>query len=215
MDRSVAEELGAVPHFNYSLYSQQWRPLLSRILRLEWDTARSSERATWQVLNNSFEQDVDALPADVWSAGNLLVIPGLSQNELLGLTRSLLAKPERLRPRVVCQLMFPPNWTTWGRPAKLGEKLYRKAFALARSLTGKALFFTTENPAIGRLYQTKFGIDAEILPVPFGDAQPAAPCGGTPTFGFFGYSKSDKGFHLLPRAIEICRARGVAADFTI
>ncbi len=215
MDRSVAAELGAIPHFNYSLYSQQWRSLLSRILRFEWDPARSSERATWQVLNNSFERDLDALPADVWSAGKLLVLPGLSQNELLGLIRSLLSKPEGRRPRVVCQLMFPPNWTTWARPAKLGERLYRKAFALARPLTGKTLFFTTENPAIGGLYQTKFGIDAKILPVPFGDTQPAAPCGATPSFGFFGYSKCDKGFHLLPRAIEICRARGVAAGFTI
>ncbi|MGH9677192.1 MAG: hypothetical protein ACRD36_08835, partial [Candidatus Acidiferrum sp.] len=215
MDRSVAAELGAIPHFNYSLYSQQWRPLLSRILRFEWDPARSSELATWQILNDSFEQDVDALPANVWSAGNLLVFPGLSQNEVLGLIRSLLSKPEGRRPRVVCQLMFPPNWTTWGRPAKLGKKLYRKAFALARPLIGKTLFFATENAAIGRLYQTEFGIDAKILPVPFGDAQRAAPCGATPTFGFFGYSKSDKGFHLLPRAIEICRARGAAANFTI
>ncbi len=215
MDRSVAEELGCVPHFSYPLYSQQRRSLFPRILRFEWDPAVSSERRTWQVLNASFAQDVDALPADVWSAENLLVIPGLSQNELFGMTRSLLAKPPGRRPRVVCQLMFPPNWTTWGRPAKLGEKFYRKAFSRARPLIGKTLFFTTENPALGRLYQTKFGIDAKILPVPFGDAQPAAPCRGRPTFGFFGYSKCDKGFHLLPRAIETCRARGVESEFAI
>jgi glycosyltransferase involved in cell wall biosynthesis len=215
MDPSVAAELGAVPHFSHSLYSQQRRPLLSRLLRLEWDAARSSERATWRILNKSFEQDVDALPTEVWSAENLFVAPGLSQNELLGLIRSLRAKPEGRRPRVVCQLMLPPNWTTWGQPAKLGERFYRKAFALARPLIGRSLFFTTENPAIGRLYQAKFGIDAKILPVPFGDARRAARCGATPTFGFFGYSKCDKGFHLLPRAIEICRARGIAANFTI
>src|SRR5271166_3763105 len=100
MDRSVAAELGAVPHFNYSLYSQQRRSPFSRLLRFEWDPARSSDRATWQVLNNSFQQDVNALPADVWRPGNLLVIPGLSQNELFGLIRSLLARPEGRRPRV-------------------------------------------------------------------------------------------------------------------
>ena len=53
MDPSVAAELGAVPHFSHSLYSQQRRPLLSRLLRLEWDAARSSERATWRILNKS------------------------------------------------------------------------------------------------------------------------------------------------------------------
>ncbi|WP_139223499.1 glycosyltransferase [Methylocapsa palsarum] len=155
------------------------------------------------------------MPADVWCAGNLVVIPGLSQNELFGLIRFLLAKPEARRPRVICQLMFPPTWTSWGLPARLGKEFYRKSFALAQPLIGKTLFFMTENAALGRLYQTEFGVDAKILPVPFGDAPPAASSRDAPTFGFFGYSKRDKGFHLLPRAIENCRKAGIAANFTI
>jgi len=111
--------------------------------------------------------------------------------------------------------MFAPNWTPWGRTGKLGQRLYRKAFSLAGPMIGKTLFFTTENEAIAGLYRDQYGIETRILPVPFGDTEPAAPCSGRPAFGFFGYSKCDKGFHLLPRAIEICRAHGLDANFTI
>ena len=82
-------------------------------------------------------------------------------------------------------------------------------------MIGRTLFFTVENEAIARLYHRKFRIDVDILPAPFGDVTPAAPVAGKPTFGFFGYSKCEKGFHLLPWAIEICRAQDLAANFTI
>ena len=82
-------------------------------------------------------------------------------------------------------------------------------------MIGKTLFFTTENEAIAGLYRDRYGIKTSILPVPFGDTPPAAPCSGRPIFGFFGYSKCDKGFHLLPEAIEICRAHGLDANLTI
>jgi glycosyltransferase involved in cell wall biosynthesis len=111
--------------------------------------------------------------------------------------------------------MFAPNWTPWGRTGKLGQRLYPKAFALARPMVGKTLFFTTENEAIAGLYRDQYGIETSILPVPFGDTEPAAPCSGRPAVGFFGYSKCEKGFHLLPQAIEICRAHGLDANFTI
>jgi glycosyltransferase involved in cell wall biosynthesis len=224
MDRSVAVELGVVPHFTFPLYFgvapsdielRRRRSFFARLLGIEADASTPSEFETWRVLNDSFGRDLDGLPPDVWSAGNLLIVPGLSQNELLGLIRGLLARPQERRPRVVAQLMFAPNWTTWGGKARLGTKFYRKAFARARPLIGKTLFFTTENQSIADLYRRNFGIDAEILPVPFGDMPLAAPLAKKPTFGFFGYSKGDKGFHLLPRAIELCRARGVEAEFTI
>ncbi|VFU11026.1 glycosyltransferase [Methylocella tundrae] len=224
MQASVAEELGVLPHFNYPLYfavvisereHDRRRTLFAKILGLKADPTQPSEIDTWRVLNASFEKDLRALPPDAWSADNLIVVPACSQNEILGLVHALLARPEGARPRVLCQLMFGPNWTAWGRPAKLGTKLYRKAFALARPLIGKTLFFTTENEAMRRLYRTTFRIETDILPVPFGDVAPAAAPAERPVFGFFGNSKSDKGFHLLPKTIEICRARGLAADFTV
>jgi glycosyltransferase involved in cell wall biosynthesis len=224
IDPAIVEELGVAPHFSHSLYFGVVAPTSKRRLpsalfdslrRVDADPNLPSERETFKLLSASFEEDLAALPEDVWRADNLLVVPAISYNELAALIKTLLALPLGRRPHVICQLMFPPNWTSWGGSGKLGPGLYRKAFALARPLIGQTLFFTAENDAIARLYHKKFQIDVDILPAPFGDTRPAAPVAGTPTFGFFGYSKSEKGFHLLPRAIEICRERGLEANFTI
>jgi glycosyltransferase involved in cell wall biosynthesis len=223
IDPMIVAEIGALPHFSRSLYqSESPTPNERCLLRLfalargrAFDATIPSERTSARVLNAAYEQDLAALPPDIWSSEKLIVAPAVSQNQIVGLVRTLRAKADGERLRVICQLMFAPNWTPWGRAGKLGKRLYREAFALAGPMIGKTLFFTTENEAIAGLYRDQFGIETSILPVPFGDTEPAAPCSGRPAFGFFGYSKCDKGFHLLPQAIEICRAHGLDANFTI
>jgi glycosyltransferase involved in cell wall biosynthesis len=223
MDLSIIAEIGAIPHFSRSLYESESPTPNERRLRslaalarlASVDLTTPSEWETWNNLNTCFEQDLRLLPEDVWRFDNLVVVPGVSQNQIFGLIRALLARESNERPRVVCQLMFAPNWTPWGQNARLGSRLYRKAFALAKPLIGKTLFFTTENEAIAGLYRKRYGIETQILPIPFG-ATPAAAVGtGRPRLGFFGYSKCDKGFHLLPRAIAFCQSRGLEADFVI
>jgi len=216
VDPTVAAELGAVAHFTRSLYDNESPFLTLPTWARGHATERAiSERRSARLLNASFARDLAALPRDIWTPDKLVVVPGLSQNQILGLVRTLVARPDAERRRVVCQLMFPPDWTPWGRPARHGAAIYFEAFRRAAPLIGKCLFFTAENEPIAALYRGEFGIDAKILPVPFGGARPARPCKGRPTFGFLGYSKSDKGFPLLPGAIEICRASDIAADFTV
>lgn len=221
--KTIAAELGAVPHFTRSLYESAppgrletaARKLRKRFVTGDLAISSPSERATSKLLNAAFRDDLDALPTDVWDKGNLLVVPAISLNQILGLVRCLLAKPEKQSPRMVCQLMFAPNWLPWGCPSRLGEKIYRKAFRLAAPILGRSLFFTVENEAMAALYREHFGIAARILPIPLGAKATPSPARARPTFGFFGYSKSDKGFHLLPGAIEICRRAGLDADFVV
>jgi glycosyltransferase involved in cell wall biosynthesis len=216
MDPAIAAELGAVPHFTRTLYDNEG-PLLEIPAWARGGSfpRRISEHRSARLLNASFASDLVALPPDVSTAETLWVVPGLSQNQILGLVRTLLAAQEATRPRVVCQLMFPPDWTPWGRIARHGAAIYRTAFRHGAPLIGKSLYFTAENEPIAALYRESFGIEAEILPVPFGGTRQARPCKGRPTFGYLGYSKSDKGFHLLPQAIALCRSRGIEADFAI
>jgi glycosyltransferase involved in cell wall biosynthesis len=129
--------------------------------------------------------------------------------------RFLRSQSEERLPRVVCQLMFPPSWTPWGQIAVRGERFYRDAFRLAAPLLGRRLFFTVENTAMQALFRRDFGIRADILPIPF-DGSPCKETGeGTLRLGFFGYSKCEKGFHLLPKAIEICQRQGLDAEFIV
>ena len=94
--------------------------------------------------------------------------------------------------------------------------MYRDAFHLAAPLLDRVLFFTVENKAMQALLKQDFGISAEILPIPF-DGSPLvkATGDGTVRLGFFGYSKCEKGFHLLPKAIELCQRQRLDAEFLI
>lgn len=148
LDPSVADEKLARPHFKRSLYDQVglvFPKLQSRTFRALWDADKltrfaHTEFLTWKILNHSFRRDLEALPNDACTAENLVVITAISQNQLSGLVDFLLARPPDLQPRVVCQLMFTPTWTPWGRPAHFGDAYYRMAFNRAGPLIGRKLF---------------------------------------------------------------------------
>jgi glycosyltransferase involved in cell wall biosynthesis len=53
------------------------------------------------------------------------------------------------------------------------------------------------------------------LPVPFGASGPQQTMDGQVRVGFFGESRYEKGFHLLPMAIELCRRDGLDAEFIV
>jgi glycosyltransferase involved in cell wall biosynthesis len=224
LDPSIAAEIGTIPHFSRSLYEcmdltplEQRLRRLAAILRLNpAGISPRSEQKTWKAINQAFEQDLGALPPDVWNSDNLIVVTAISQNQISGLVRFLCARPRDQRPCVVCQLMFPPTWVPWGQVSQYGEQFYRAAFAMAAPLFDRSLFFTTENDAMRALYSQDFGIHTKILPIPFGG--PGVQGGekdGKSRLGFFGDSRSDKGFHLLPRAIELCQRQGLDAEFVV
>lgn len=225
MDAAVLRDIGATPWFSRSLYWGYRRrfPSKRNFIGDTFAMARNfvqrrrtfSEQSTWRVLNEVYRRDLARLPSDVWRSDNIILVPGISQNQILGLVRHLLSLPLAALPNVVCQLMFPPNWTPWDQIGERGTNYYRKAFDLASELIGKSLFFTTENEALAKIYVQQFGIKTTLLPIVLRAAQAQAKPEGRVRLGFFGYSKSEKGFHLLPEAIEICRARNLPVDFVI
>ena len=225
MDAAAARDIGATPWFTRSLYwgYRRWLPSSGNIIRDSVAIVRNflvrrrafSEQGTWRVLNETYRRDLARLPADIWHRDNVVVVPGISQNQILGLVRHLLSLPREARPKTICQLMLTPNWTPWDQIGKHGAVYYREAFDLARELIGESLFFTTENEALAEIYVRQFGIETSLLPIAMRAAQARPKPEGRVRLGFFGYSKSEKGFHLLPEAIEICRARNLSVDFIV
>ncbi len=222
LDPSIAAEIGTIPHFTRSLYEcvdltpfeQKLRGLTSILGR--GTVSPRSEQKTWRAVNQAFEQDLCALPQDIWRQDNLIIITAITQNQISGLIRFLGSRPRDRLPRVVCQLMFPPTWVPWGEVSQFGEQFYREAFASAAPLLDRHLFFTTENDAMRALYSQDFGIHTKILPIPFGaPRQQKAEGNGKIRLGFFGDSRSEKGFHLLPAAIEICQRQGLDIEFVV
>lgn len=227
MERVVATDIGATRHFTGGLYKGRFPPFHKFVPKI-WSLLRDfiagrslySEERTGRVLNKIYQRDLGSLPADVWNRENLIFIPAISQNQILGLIRHLLSLSPESLPTVVCQLMFTPDWTPWGARAQLGETYYREAFKLAGELLNKSLFFTTENDEIAGLYRREFKIHTSPgvtgwLPASEGGYQELPSSAKNVRLGFFGYSKTEKGFHLLPEAIEICRKRKLSVEFVI
>ncbi len=224
-DAAAIADIGAIPWFTKSLYwsGRQRLPSLQNFVSDSLSLMRSlgtrgyhySEEATARVLNKTYRRDLERLPNDVWTRDNLIVVPAVSQNQILGLVQHLLALPASALPTVVCQLMFAPAWTPWNRNGCHGEDYYRQAFELAAPLIGKSLFFTTENDALAQLYLRVFKLKTGLLPIVTRIPHAASQPEGTIKLGFFGYSKSEKGFHLLPEAIGLCRARNLPAQFVV
>jgi glycosyltransferase involved in cell wall biosynthesis len=223
LDKSIAAEIGVIPHFSRSAYEClefSWSEKRLRSLAAIFRGAPAggspflSERQTWKALNETFERDLEALPAGVWQKDNLIVVLTLTQNQILGLVRFLRAMPRDRAPRVVCNLMLPPSFLPWGLSAH-GEKFYRAAFKLAAPLIGRSLFFTVDNEAMRTVYCKDFGVQTRILPIPFDASGPQPTMESPVRVGFFGDSRYDKGFHLLPRAIELCRRDGLDAEFIV
>jgi len=216
MARAIMADVGAVPHFHGSLYKGKFITKIGALFR-EFMGGGSifSEERTWRLLNETYQRDLGRLPADIWKRENLVVVPAISQNQVYGLIRYLLSLPSYALPKVVCHLMFTPSWTPWGRNGRLGEDYYREAFLLAGGLIDTSLFFTTENDELAKVYRQEFRINTTILPIPLPVFWPTQTKTKKVRLGFFGYSKTEKGFHLLPEAIDICRAKQLPVEFIV
>lgn len=220
-DPHIQTELECVLHFENSLYEgksargfeSKKRLLVSRLTRSPVNLDPSEFR-TSKDLNASFERDLEKLPFEVWDAGNIVLFPGLFQHQVLGLARFMRRNAGEIQAKVVCQLMFPPTWTPWGRIAKRGRAIYRQAFRLTSGLTNKTLFFATENEHVAQIY-ARLGVTTHALPVPIKGSLSNKNDNGRICIGFFGYSKSEKGFHLLPEAIKICKDARLDLDFSV
>lgn len=222
MERAIIADIGALPHFTGSLYKGKFPPFREFVPKM-WSLLRDfvgrrsiySEKRTWRLLNETYQRDLARLPADVWKRGNLIVVPAISQNQIFGLVRHLLSLPQEALPKVVCQLMFTPSWTPWGLNGQFGEAYYRDAFRLADGLINRSLFFTTENEALAEVYRREFKIQTTLLPIPLRFFPSSSSTERKTRLGFFGYSKTEKGFHLLPEAIALCQAKQLPVTFVI
>jgi glycosyltransferase involved in cell wall biosynthesis len=221
-DPAVMRELKAAPHFRDYLYSGRLPGVAETLTKIPATLAgllrgrpAFSEARTAALGNRRFHDDLAALPASIWRTGNLVVIPAISQNQIGGLVDFLNAQSEDCGSRVVCQLMMNVDWTPWAKRGALASTLYGAAFGRTHARARDRLRFTAENEPMAASYREAFGVEVSILPVPLALDRPQRVSAARPRIGFFGYSKSEKGFALLPEAIERCRAAGVDADFVI
>ena len=211
LETAIVAKLKAIPHFKRGMYQFAPNPIRARIyrlfrkLRITTAYAPPSEVTTAQRYNDQFREDLTALPAQVFENVGICLFPGLFQNQILGLARYVAENHQKISAKIVCVLMFPPTWTTWGKVARNGPQVYAEAFNLLKPFIGSKVFFACENQAIAALFKNQFNIKVGLLPIPLGEnAVISTDKKDHICIGFMGNSKREKGFHLLPEAIKIC-----------
>lgn len=197
-DAGVLAATGATPHFKHLLYD-----------RVD-DAKPFDEELNWSVLNASFAEDMHALGDAVLGAERIVLLPNITQHQIHGLADWYKSTPDEQRPALVVNLMFYPRWTAWADHAVRGAEFYLRAADMLRPWLGRKVGLCTENIDIADFYTELLGARVALAPVPLESPARLTPSDAARPlrFGFFGYSKCEKGFHLLPEAIALARRRG-------
>ncbi len=219
IEASVAELTGATPHFYCGFYDIEPRTLsywvASLIRKMAHPTAQSA--AATRGLNSYFSRDLARLPSDVWRKENLLLLPSLSCNQFFGLVQHVESVAVGNRPSIACVFNFTSTWTSWGGIVDNDENMFSAARKI-ETLLGDKLTVYAETSLLATHYSRFFSRAVEVLPLPLARAKPdisGNENGVLPHISFLGYSRTAKGFHLLPAAIEVFRSASVRAAFTI
>lgn len=191
MPSNVRGALGAVPHFRAAMYDAvSGDPFLQDI-------------ENWLSLNETYLDDLRRLPPDVFGPDALILVPAVMQNQIDGVCRFI--ADDVSGSTYALQLMFEETWTPWGRIVVGGEIFYKAAIERIRDRVGRSVHLFSETEETARRHAANLGLPVGVLPAPV-----EAPAGGPVVrsgeagrlrFGYLGYSKMEKGFHLLPGAV--------------
>jgi glycosyltransferase involved in cell wall biosynthesis len=221
VEADVRAEMECVPFFTRGMYDGIRPSRIERSLRRFKRKAAGmpndrspSESRTSRVLNAGFEADLGRLPRSVWGRDKIVLFPGLMQHQMLGMARFIRSHREEISANIICHLMFEPSWLPWGGSSALGEKTYENSFQIIEAQR-RRVHFTTENENVVRKYAKEFGIRMDILPIPLSVGRAARCQARRIRIGFLGYSKMEKGFHLLPDAIATCLNGPLELDFVV
>jgi len=169
----------------------------------------SWEFDSWLHVNAKFRADLARIDARLLDWSNLILVPAVTQFHMLALAQWLRDVLEQ-RPalKVVIQLMFSPTWTAWDAVCESGEQMYADAFAYLAPYEGTRVFYRSELRSSCREFQHLLSADIGVLPhagIWRAQKPRMIAAGETPSIGYFGYAKREKGFHLLPDIVRELR----------
>ncbi|MBF0183890.1 MAG: radical SAM protein [Magnetococcales bacterium] len=168
-----------------------------------------------QLFCRDARRDIALLP------GDRVIIHTLYDNILIGLYDWLCSLPQR--PAEVCILLrFPPNLMLTVRNIPFWvEPLFALGLQLLQTLQPMVRFFV-DSVTLRDYYRELAGIEATLLPISIDftplERLPAAlpaPEQGKTTVLFLGEARGEKGFSLLPEAIQRVQAVTDAVEFDI
>lgn len=175
--------------------------------------AGSENFESWMMVGDRLARDLGRIPDKVLAEADVIVVPAVSPFHIWVLCEWAKAKLLRaFEATLVIHFMFPPTWSSWGRPCLCGPQMYREALALLRGHVEVRTFLTAEIAASAREVSRVVELPVHVLPHPVVQGGRSAidddgSHDSTLTIGVFGNSKREKGFHFLPDVIAKMSAR--------
>ena len=206
VDPSVAAALPCRPVFRVPLHAQP------RMRQSAYLLAASM----WSA--GQYRRDfADALDGHI-GAGDLLLLNTVTISVLDGVEGWLARRPKHWRPATAVMLRFGAEE---GLPKlvlpQVSRRLYRRALDRLHRHLGSRLLLATDTRLIGADFERLIGRPVSAIPLPLAvpAAIPPRDASGPVHFVFLGAATPEKGFHLLPDALEAVLARFPDAVATV
>lgn len=163
---------------------------------------------TWLSVSDALSRDLRAIPSAYLDAANVILLPAITQYHmpvLCSWLNEVMSRHGHLR--VAIQLMFAPTWTAWDQISLAGPQLYREAWRRLSGMDPGRVGLFAENEATANVYRNLLDHEVSILPHPVDwsgltVSTNVGRAGQPVRAAFLGYAKQEKGFHLLPSALE-------------
>ena len=179
----------ARPHFRVGGYAN------------EPDATTERERELIERCNDRTLDDLERLGPQAPAPGDFVFFPAITANLVLGACRWIGGYEPARAPRFGLCLMFQRDWHPSGARTEVGADFYERAFAAMPPETRERVVFTCETDELADDYARLLGRRPLVLPVPtiqhLSDS-PAPEAAPAPEVLCLGYSKPEKGTHLLP-----------------
>jgi len=164
--------------------------------------------------NRSFAEDLAALPAAPFEAGDTLLFPTIHHHHLHAIVHWASTLPVDRHPKIVAVLMFPPDWAPAIRPFSNPAAYYAAAWRSRPPQMGPRLHLGTETLALSKAYAEVLGFRPVVLPRIAAGVENASmqskaaerePSQQAPLIAYLGHGRPERGFHLLPEIVTLAQ----------
>jgi len=183
------------------------------------DHSPARERRWVALVNAAILEDLERLRKKVpIETDDLIFFPAITSRLVLATCQWIAGFDPDQAPRFGMCLMFQMGWDPTGKLGAVGEMYYRRSFGLVPQSLRDRIVYTCETEGLAAEYEPLLGVTPVVRPVPtlqslIGPVRRTV--GNPPRISFLGYSKPEKGAHLVPEIVRGFHERFGEARFTV
>lgn len=170
-------------------------------------------------VNGGIYRELSGLQSDALQPGTLVLFPAITANMVFAVAKWMSEIPVDRSPYWALCLMFQMDWRPSGGLSGAPRAFYEQAIPAILKAHGPRVAFTCETEGLAREYQPLTGRMPIVMPIPtfqflVKEQDGPAERDGT-VISFLGYTKREKGAHLLPEIVGGVHANRPDARFLI